>query len=249
MKIVPSQRFGLLMAVPALLTLLGGCSPAEPKQPKSHKRDGVITRVDAPNKRVSMKVRDTKNPSKFLDVEIEGTVTSETEIEINGRRATIDDLRVDDQVEALGYERDVNGKKEIVAEALTIERVGEPAPQPPATDPMHARVAPADASPATEPSVEAAPTPGQPKQGLTGREALVMMVELLKQHRQKFMTERADLLKQGKSPDDPQIKDLDQKIAKAEQHIAQTEDIAAKQGINLYETAPASQPESAPATP
>ncbi len=238
MKIVPSQRIGLLVAVPTLMYLLGGCSPAEPKQPKSHKRDGVITRIDAPNKRVSMKVRDTKNPGKFLDIEIEGSVTSETEIEINGRRATIDDLRVDDQVEALGYEREINGKKEIVAEALTIERVGEPAPAEPA----------AAAAPASAPEVDVAPTPAQPKQGLTGREALVMMVELLKQHRQKFLTEKAELLKQGKSPDDPEVKDLDQKIAKAEQHIAQTEDIAARQGINLYET-PASQPESSPATP
>lgn len=238
MKIVPSQRIGLLVAVPTLMYLLGGCSPAEPKQPKSHKRDGVITRIDAPNKRVSMKVRDTKNPGKFLDIEIEGSVTSETEIEINGRRATIDDLRVDDQVEALGYERVINGKKEIVAEALTIERVGEPAPAEPA----------AAAAPASAPEVDVAPTPAQPKQGLTGREALVMMVELLKQHRQKFLTEKAELLKQGKSPDDPEVKDLDQKIAKAEQHIAQTEDIAARQGINLYET-PASQPESSPATP
>lgn len=238
MKIVPSQRIGLLVAVPTLMYLLGGCSPAEPKQPKSHKRDGVITRIDAPNKRVSMKVRDTKNPGKFLDIEIEGSVTSETEIEINGRRATIDDLRVDDQVEALGYEREINGKKEIVAEALTIERVGEPAPAEPA----------AAAAPASAPEVDVAPTPAQPKQGLTGREALVMMVELLKQHRQKFLTEKAELLKQGKSPDDPEVKDLDQKIAKAEQHIAQTEDIAARQGINLYET-PASQPESSLATP
>lgn len=252
----------------SLIVLMGfaltpGCKQDEPRKPKSKTMEGVITRVDADKGRLAMKLRNPKNKSEFLPKEIEGSVTPTTEIQINGKLAKLADLREKDTVEATGYRQGKGDEEKIVAEKITVDRPIEvAAPVKPLTPPTPAPTNPAPVAASTPPpATQAAETPPvdpnaatpnapAPKVGLSPTDALKMFVEEVKKHRNKAAAERAELLKEGRPADDPEVLKRDAIMAKADQAIAQVEDEAAKKGILLQQAAAASQPAgSAPANP
>lgn len=241
MSSVASPR-GCLGVLAVFGLLIGaGCNPSQPKKPKSRTFDGEITRIDPAKRRVAMKLRNPKNKAEWLTKEVEGAVTETTEIQINGRAAKFADLRVKDTVEATGYRQGKDDNEEIIAEAIRVDRPTESIPSTPGlSTPPPSTTAASPPPPAANGNAPAASAP--PRQSLSREELMRLFVQELEKARTKAILDRAELLKEGRPPDDIDVLALDGRIAKAEQAIAQAEDEAAKHGIVLRVAPGSTQP-------
>lgn len=227
--------------------VLAGCKPSEKSESQSRRKEGVITRIEAAHNRLAMKVRDEKNPGRFLEKEIEGTITPTTEIFINSARAELKDVQVNDRVTAIGHAKGDGDNLEIVAEELRIERsaAAEPAPARAAGESKPAptaaaappQPAPAEQAPPSEPkpadaaasATPDAPKPTRPDVRSARIDLYMRLVEEFQRKRQELVVERDDLLKQGRTADDPTIRDLENKINRADESIAMIEEKAAEE--------------------
>lgn len=83
----------------AALMLPAGCSDKNGGQPKIKKKQGIAKKIDVANRVVSMVTVDKKGNT----MEVNGTFRDDTEVIINGRNMTINDIRPEDKVEVHGY--------------------------------------------------------------------------------------------------------------------------------------------------
>lgn len=260
----------------AILLAVVGCKPSEPQAHPTQKKEGKITRIDAAANRVAMQLRDPKDATRFLDREIEGSLTAKTEIFINGRRSRLEDIKVGDSVSALGHMEGTKDNPSIVAEEIQIERLTEsfvdvkkPAETPPAQPPVQpspTNPAPAPANavaatpnptptvqpPAAEPpATNAQVVPATPNKSMSKIELYHEFIKAFELRRAELQVERDKLLSEGRPLDDPEIQKLENAINKADESIAVVEMEARKLGIdpaNPGGAAPSSAPAAAPAT-
>lgn len=265
---------GLIRTTLGSAILLGvvGCKPSEPQAHPTQKKEGKITRIDAAANRVAMQLRDPKDATRFLDREIEGSLTAKTEIFINGRRSRLEDIKVGDSVSALGHMEGTKENPSIVAEEIQIERLTEsfvdvkkpadPAPSQPA--PIKPDAAPAEVvtttltpnppaqPPATDtPATNAQVVPAQPNKSLSKIELYHEFIKAFELRRAELQVERDKLLAEGRPLDDPEVQKLENSINKADESIAVVELEARKLGIdpaNPGGAAPSSAPAAAPST-
>jgi len=223
------SKGSVMLVLASVATLLsGGCKSSEPDTPQTKKKDGVITRVDAPNKRLAMKIRDPKDSTRILDREIEGTITPKTEIFINGRRATIEEVKVNDSVQATGHLQGSQDAPEIVAEELRIERLDEGFVEVKHDTPA--------SQPGAEPSGD--PNANSAAKQQTKADLFRQLVDAFQIRKAELIEDRLKLVNEGKPADDPEVLKLDNMINKADESIAVVEMEAKKLGIELTPSTP-----------
>lgn len=105
-----------------LVFLLGGglvgCSEKDGDKPKVYTREGTAKLVDIENRTVSMTVLNKKGE----EIEMVGTFTDQTEVEINGRARNIRDIRPNDKVKVFAKRETINGVEKLVAEKVIVTR-------------------------------------------------------------------------------------------------------------------------------
>ncbi|MEE8170165.1 MAG: hypothetical protein V3T70_06425 [Phycisphaerae bacterium] len=230
------------------LAALPACDVKKSKQPESKRKEGVITRIELDQKRITIKIRDPKDRSRYLDTEIEGEITPTTEIFIDGRKATLAEVRVNDQVDAIGYRKGSGDEARIIAEELHIQRgefvqVKSPPAAGPAADPIDSDAA--AAIPETTEQVKPPPAADDAERRIG---LYRMMLEEFRKRKQELEAERAELIKQGMPPDDPEILRRQEMINRADESMALMEQKAAELGIDIYAAPEPTEPsEDAPA--
>jgi len=113
------HRNGTVLCIVVLLGgLAGGCSEKDGGKPKIRSREGIAKTIDIVNRTVSM----TWINKKGEPVDIIGTFTDQTEVEINGRRQSIGDIRPKDKVIVFGRKETIGGEEKLVATKVIVTR-------------------------------------------------------------------------------------------------------------------------------
>jgi hypothetical protein len=114
------------LVVVSLISLsIVGCKPRKPVT-RHVQVDGTIKNIDINKKRVEMSYFHPKENRQKTDA---GFIDHETEIMIDGRIASLEDVRVGDYAVVTGF---ITGDEPFVAEKVAIDRKGLGAEQSPA---------------------------------------------------------------------------------------------------------------------
>lgn len=95
-----ARRFataGLCLLLP--IAMLAGCKDEDSGKPKIRQREGIAKRIDTENRIVAMSIANKDGQT----IDVEGTFREDTAVIINGRTASISDIRLGDKVEVHGY--------------------------------------------------------------------------------------------------------------------------------------------------
>ncbi len=114
-------RIGSLMLALLLLALPSGCSDKDGGKPKIRKKSGVASKIDVENRVVSMTILDKTGTPR----ELQGTFKDDTVVMINGRTASIKDIRTGDKVEVEGYREGEGENQKLIAIRVTVDRPDE----------------------------------------------------------------------------------------------------------------------------
>ena len=115
-----SQRQSGVVIVMLLPLGLVGCREKGPKRAYAV-RDGRVRSVNPETGEVSM---DYVEPKTNTPIILKGRVTQDTEILINGRSASLDDVRLGDWVKVTGYREGPKTDPQLVANRVEIQRKG-----------------------------------------------------------------------------------------------------------------------------
>ena len=107
-----------LLCVGMAWSLVLGCGDDKPKR-KYNVLEGTVKNIDLSTNKVSMFWYSEKQGT---EVTIDGTVTSETEVLINGRVAKLEDLIIGERIKVEGYQVGKGENKRLVATRVTVER-------------------------------------------------------------------------------------------------------------------------------
>lgn len=226
--------------------LLAGCRSESKKKPKPITAKGVAKLIDLPNNRVSMETT-SERTGKKLDVE--GSVSPDTEVWINGRKSALTDVAPGDQIEAECLRIDDGTNQKFVVSRINVTRPqgwrstqATPAPAMPveagATPPPASPVS--SAKPAPVRADETAPANAADLEARREQKTLEIYAEIRKRM-DAAIAARAELLAQGTPATDPRIVQHETVIRKAR-------DLLMERGENLDPVVPP-LPEDAPATP
>jgi len=106
------------MALVVGLMGLAGCREARPE--REHRTiSGTVTSIDEATGTVSMSFY---NKKKQMEMRVEGMVTPQTEIIINGQVSKLSDVKIGEQVTVTGYVEKDRSRAKIVATRVQIER-------------------------------------------------------------------------------------------------------------------------------
>lgn len=115
----PHPRRTLALALTPLLVIsISGCRK-EDQEPEFRSVEGVIQNVDLANSRVTLRFYNERHKTY---VTVTGQATPETEIEINGVIATLQDLRVGERITAEGLVKGKGDNLEVIARKITVQR-------------------------------------------------------------------------------------------------------------------------------
>ena len=115
-----SQRRWRVVTMSIVLLGLAGCPEKEPKRTYAV-REGRVRSVNPETGEVSMTYVDPKTNAKSV---IQGRVTQNTEILVNGRSASLDDVRLGEWVKVTGYREGPKTDPRVVATRVEIQRTG-----------------------------------------------------------------------------------------------------------------------------
>lgn len=115
-----SQRRWCVVTTSIVLLGLAGCREKGPKRTYAV-REGRVRSVNPETGEVSMTYVDPKTNAKII---IQGRVTQNTEILVNGRSASLDDVRIDEWVKVTGYREGPKSDPRVVATRVEIQRTG-----------------------------------------------------------------------------------------------------------------------------
>lgn len=115
----------VLVGLLSLGTVLGvsGCSDRSRKSKKARTIRGTVTKIDLPAKQVSMRFRNDKGQ----EIPIDGTVTEETEVLINGVNRKLADVIVGDEVIVQGFREKEGDSVRVVATRVEVSRANKDA--------------------------------------------------------------------------------------------------------------------------
>ena len=214
----------VVLAVLVSALLVAGCQSEGKSRKKPGSAKGFVTKTDLANNKVSMKVKKERDGS---EVEITGSLTPETEVFINGLKRTPAEVELNDEIR-VEYERTGDG----VEMQFTVLRVDvsrpvgwkstrtEPEikvlpPQPEApTKADRTFIAPPTAA-STPPT---AISPPQQPAAVNAPKAEEMTNQIYAEIRKRLdeaVAQRADMLKQGKPANDPEVQHREGIIRKA----------------------------------
>lgn len=152
-----SRAAFIILLLTAVVVVDGGCSDRKKGKPKPKRMEGIAEKIDLQNNYVSMRVSDGQGGERIL----EGTFREDTEVEINGRLAKLDQVRVGDKVEVFGYREKGDEDQKLVAMKVVVTRPegsdwknsGKP-PEKPAEAQQSPATQKQPAAPATAPAVK-----------------------------------------------------------------------------------------------
>ena len=98
--------------------LLSGCSEEAPER-KYRVLEGTAEKIDLKTGQVSMNYFSKK---RNQEIAVEGRVTDETEVLINGRLARLEDIRPQEHVRVTGYKEGKGANALVVVTKVEIER-------------------------------------------------------------------------------------------------------------------------------
>jgi hypothetical protein len=117
MKLMSSFR---LCACAAIVTVWAGFGcQNQSDQPKAHILKGRVTKIDVSSGIVTGKFWIEKQND---EIELSGKLAPDAEIIVNGRTASLEDVRIDDPVEVVGWEEKSNNERRLIAKKVEIER-------------------------------------------------------------------------------------------------------------------------------
>jgi hypothetical protein len=100
------------------LAALSGCGEKRPER-EYRTIAGTAKSIDEATGKVAMIYH---NKKKQLDIPVEGTITPNTEILINGRVAQLGEIKIGEQVVVTGYVERQGDDKRIIATKIEVER-------------------------------------------------------------------------------------------------------------------------------
>jgi aspartate 1-decarboxylase len=109
---------GLTMVITGVLVGPSGCSSRKASKPKQRRIEGIAEKVDLQNNYVSMRVTDKKGSQHVY----EGTFKEDTEVEINGRAAKLENVQPGDKVVVYGYREGEGENVKLVATRVEVIR-------------------------------------------------------------------------------------------------------------------------------
>ncbi|HUU82511.1 MAG TPA: hypothetical protein VM243_03305 [Phycisphaerae bacterium] len=127
-------------ATAAGLVILGllataGCGDEDSSRKHRH-LEGTIEKIDQLNSEITLRYFSEKHKT---EANVTGMVNAETEIFINGRLSSLDDLREGERVIVVGWVKGRGAERDVVAVKITVERADtirrEPPTQPSGADP------------------------------------------------------------------------------------------------------------------
>ncbi len=128
MELRSSLKLSALIVSVFALATLAGCDDKS-DAPKVRHLKGRVVRID-PDSQIVTGSFYIEQQQKEL--ELSGKLAPNAEIMINGRTATLQDVRVDDVVEVTGWEEKHGGERKLIAQRVEITRSG-PETQPAGT--------------------------------------------------------------------------------------------------------------------
>src|SRR5690554_2820194 len=120
MKLSVFARLSLSLPV-VLACVFAGCSDRDGGKPKIRTKEGTIKKIDLQNRTVSMEIKNKDGETIVLP----GTFRDDTVIKINGRVATVKDVREGDTAVVQGYREGEGLNQKWIAQQVTIERPNE----------------------------------------------------------------------------------------------------------------------------
>ena len=108
-----------MLACAVAWATLAGCREEKPQRTYREPLEGTAEAINLQTGEVTMLWH---NPKKNSDVTLTGRVTEETEYFINGRSATLADIRLKEQVRVTGYVRGKGIDKEYMVTRVDVER-------------------------------------------------------------------------------------------------------------------------------
>jgi hypothetical protein len=120
-----SQSFKIFILASIIACVGAGCKDKS-DAPKVRHLKGRVVSIDPESEIVTGSFYIEQQQK---EMELSGKLAPDAEIMINGRTATLKDVRIDDSVEVTGYEEKHDGERKLVAQRVEIIRA-EPATQP-----------------------------------------------------------------------------------------------------------------------
>ncbi|MBN1346869.1 MAG: hypothetical protein JXQ73_29525 [Phycisphaerae bacterium] len=208
-----SVRSGAPCVVAVFLALiLVGCSENNGKNPKIQRVEGVAKVIDLENNYVSMTIKDKKG----VERELTGTVREDTEVSINGRKQDLKDVKPGDKVVVYGYREGKDEDQKLVATKVEVTRVRDDdwksTSRTMAGKPdQHADEPKVTAKPAGEPEAKTVAADDEEIRNQTTD----MIYARIRIEMESAISKRAALLKGGKAPSDPEVRQLEGVIMRA----------------------------------
>lgn len=112
------RRIPALLLTPLLIVSIHGCRK-EDREPEIRSVEGVIQNLDLANSRITLRFYNERHKRY---VTVTGQATPETEIEINGVIATLQDLRIGERITAEGLVKGKGDNLEVIARTITVQR-------------------------------------------------------------------------------------------------------------------------------
>lgn len=149
-----------------LLSPLASTGCSEKDSARKHRQlEGTITNIDVDNAKVTLRFYSEKHKAETT---VTGKVTPETEVSINGRLSSLEDLREGERVNVLGWVQGRGADREVVAVKVTVERA-ETIRKESASDPTNADRGPGAADGTPSPDADQPEAGGrQPEQAAAG---------------------------------------------------------------------------------
>ena len=229
---------GWCLAVILVTVGLMGCSENQNKKPTNHRVEGVAKMIDLENNYVSMMVKDEKGKER----ELQGTIRADTEVFINGRSQALKDVRVGDQVVVDGFREGQGDNQKLVATRVEVKRpleadwktTGTNPPRTPESAKLTsdkpatpAQPTPPTAAPHTPAGQPPATPPKAPADEAKQREQLTDLIYArVRVEMETKIAKRAEMLKAGRDPADPEIRALEGSIMQARNLLVEAGEVA-----------------------
>jgi hypothetical protein len=210
------------MAAILVTVSLMGCSENQNKKPTNHRVEGVAKVIDLENNYVSMMVKDEKGKER----ELQGTIRADTEVFINGRSQALKDVRVGDQVVVDGFREGQGDNQKLVATRVEVKRPLEADWKTTGTNPP--RTPESAKLTSDKPATPAQPTPPKtPADEAKQREQLTDLIYArVRVEMETKIAKRAEMLKAGRDPADPEIRALEGSIMQARNLLVEAGEVA-----------------------
>jgi hypothetical protein len=219
------DRFGQALVITLVAAgLIAGCRSEGRKREKARSAKGTVTRIDLPGNRVSMKVVVERTGK---EMEVDGSITPDTEVWINGAKKQPSDVEVGDEIRVAYVRTGDETAQQFIVQRVEVSRPeGWKSTRPPAPTTAVARGRKGLIRDVDPPGTIEVPLLSSSTQRALSKvvnaqdpaRAEAITGEIYAEIRRRMdaaVAERIEMLKAGKPVDDPQIRQREEVIRRA----------------------------------